>query len=185
LRYRLLNTQEECYSRLRLVDNLGYIVQCYFSQTHDSGFYNIIVQSAKCHPYQIITSIKKFLNSFYEAVINSNKLKERFSIALKSAKDFLKSSHESQAELSFRVWKGIAKGNLTYNPRLLQFKSIDRVTIKRFQHFYHDMFLDQLSMKVLTAIIYGEGRKTEVNADCEIVYHKIHPTLSELDSACA
>ena len=173
-----------CYSQLRTVEGLGYVVFCSSSQKHDSGFFNILVQSAKFHPEVILSSIMEFFESFYDSVILSNKFEQIFYIALESAERYLTPHHETATDISWRIWNTVKHGNSSYSLLPLQYKYLHKVTPEKFKDFYFRMFLNQSSMKVLSAVMYGKNKIIDFNFDCDISYYSIDPIDSKLDSAC-
>ena len=176
--------QDKCYSILRNTKGLGYIVKCYSTQTHDSGFFNILIQSARFHPHQILNEIKTFLETFYRSVILSKKFKQEFYKVLKSIQNYFMPDGQTATSLSLINWNSIKKGDTSINLRHLQFKSLRRLTPKKFKDFYSRMFFNRSSMKVLSAVLYGKGKVTKLDVDCDISYYSIDPIDSKLDSAC-
>ena len=167
-----------------MIDGLGYVVKCYSSHAHDSGYFNIVIQSVKFHPHLILTKIKEFLETFYYSVILSREFKQTFYIALESARNYLMPNHETGNDVSLRIWNGIKNGNSSYNPRLFQYESLHKVTPRKFKQFYFRMFLNVSSIKVLSTVMYGKGKITKLDVDCDISYYSIDPIDSQLDTAC-
>ena len=176
--------QDMCYSILRTVKGLGYIVKCYSSQTHDSGFFSILVQSAGFHPHQIIKEIKKFLETFYHSVILSKEFEQKFYKVLKSTQNYFMPGSQTATDMSLRNWNSIIKGNTSLNLRHLRYKSLRTLTHEKFKDFYSRTFLNRSSMKVLSTVLYGKGKITKLDVDCDISYYSIHPIDSKLESAC-
>ena len=49
---------------------------------------------------------------------------------------------------------------------------------------FYKHILDANSRRMLTLVLYGKGKETKLNVDCDISYEKINFTILDLDHAC-
>jgi len=144
-----------------------------------------MIEGTKYHPDYMITRIKKFLTGFYYGVVESKLFENKFSTILKTVEIKVNPNIDTFGYFSTRVWNGIKKGNLSYDSKLLKYQNINGVTLHSFKLFYQKTILLPMYRKMLTLVVHGHGKETELNVDCNIAYDRIDATKTELESACS
>ncbi len=169
---------------MRTKECLGYFVICFFNYHTEGGSFDIIVQSQKCHPNQIIASIHDFLRNVYEETIATKQFEQVFSEIKVSVEKKIKSSMVTVSETFKKFWKGVQKGDLHYNEPKQQLQALSEINYLHFRSLYYSGVLDATTRKILTIVLYRENHKVKLNVDCLIQYHLINQSIKTLESSC-
>lgn len=103
------------------------------------------------------------------------KFKTEFQTLLKLGKDQLHKMAFIEP-LTNVFSKGMMSKSFTqhFNPDILHhYKEID---VESFRKFYYNLIVDKKLRKMLTIVIYGHGKDTNLNVDHEILYDHLNST---------
>ena len=158
-------------------------MDCFLRTNANIGYFNVYVLSETHAPDKLLQSVNTFLYEHFQEEILSKSFKTRFS----AKKDYIKNKIISKKYVNHidvdSVWFNIMSGNPHFKLYRNQYKVLKFITLKRFQEFYYRLILDQNLRKKLIVVVYGHGKKTVLNVDCNIKLDNVPPTL-DLASAC-
>jgi len=82
------------------------------------------------------------------------------------------------------TWNNIKYGKNVNNSEAIH-KALDTMEEEKFRAMYYESILDKSTRKILTLVVYKEGRKSfKLDVDCDIIYNNIDQFSMYLTSAC-
>ena len=141
------------------------------------------MQSEKIAPNMLLMFVNEFLEKTYTQYIMS----PNFSIHFYEAVEVLTMSlsgimsHNSMGDI---MWEQIIQEKYQFDMNKQKLQELSILSYQLFQHFYYNKILNKREQKKLTIVVHGEGKETELNVDCNIMFDRIDQTKTELNSAC-
>lgn len=115
----------------------------------------------------------------------SAQFEEHFSDVVDVLAQSLSKKEQSFPNIANRVWSEILSGDPHFNLRQQQLGALNGVLMKSFQDFYYKIILNEDIRKKLTVVVYGRGKETKLDVDCDILYDQIDQTGTDLKSTCS
>ena len=178
--FSLFYIQEECFTELRTVRGLGYVVICQAIVTREVGEFHIIIQSAKFMPNYVIRNIDSFTENFYSMLLTRMSI-EYFELILDSLNATL--SEEAAKQSPSSLWNKV-NPNHSHCDHKDTIAAIPRMNLNIFQIQFFEYIINKKTRRKLTILLYGKGKETYLKVDCNISYKKINQTILDLDHAC-
>ena len=152
----------------------------YFDMYDDVGTYQIVLQTEHFYPSHVLRSIDSVLRKFFEDTIVSSQFLDKF----KSTKDELNKAPFS-AWTSGVLWRHVMS-DYHYMIHLDKQMSeiFDSLDVQTFSYYYYKLILNQDTRRKLTIVMYGEGKKTELDVDCIININQLDQTKTSAKSLC-
>jgi len=163
---------------------LGYYAECYIEVISNIGSFAVAVQSEKFPPDVLLKSVNHFLKNTYNYLIMSPSFKNRFKDAVNVLKTSLSDEEKSHERLTDHTWGQIISAKYQFDIKEQKLHLLKEISVETFQTLYYKNILNERERRKLTVVVYGEGKETKLNVDCEIIFDKIDQTKTDLSSSC-
>jgi len=149
----------------------------------ESGEFHILVQSANFNPDYVVGAIDDFLYRYYEKLFGNVNIKH-FNLVLYSLQENLWNETKSLREISNEFWIKIKSDDLHYDPYKASIEAIPNMSFGIYVNKFYEHIIDVKTRRMLKIVLYGKGKRSNLNVDCIISYEKINQTILDLDHAC-
>ena len=171
----------ECFRQLRTLKGLGYSVYCHSLSRKDSGDFSVTVQSVKFHPNYVIDTIHDFLKNMYHHI--STKMSQSLFMSARLA---LSSLTLPERMSSRTFWESVQIKDFKSDYSRLEdvFKVAGEMNFDKYKELFYKYFINESTRRMLTIVVYGKGKVTKLNVDCNISSYRIDQTKLDLHHAC-
>ena len=114
----------------------------------------------------------------------SPKFESDFSEAVLVLNTSLAEEEKSLYLLSNRVWDQIIQEKYQFDIKEQKMYQLSKISPQSFQELYFNKILKRSELRKLTVVVHGQGKKTKLNVDCDIILDKIEQTETDITSAC-
>ena len=83
-----------------------------------------------------------------------------------------------------KIWRQIFMKLYHHNLNLQVVELLDKINLRSFKNFYVEHFLNRRRRRKLVIVVYGHGKDTSLNVDCNILFNRISQIQNTLDTAC-
>ena len=161
--------QDKCFTFLRTINKLGYVVLCLDVDSENIGSFQVLVQSEAFDGEYVYKKITEFLEHHVPgAVFNRTKspkdsqLTDQVTQFIEAKKADLKSVLEQKDSTlnkrTSRLWHKIRHGQLTFGLLEQQLQLLYRINATTVMNFYHEHVLNPATYHKMIIVVNGKGR---------------------------
>ena len=184
--------QDKCFTYLRTISKLGYVVFCFDPDNENIGSFQILVQSEAYDGEYVYNKINEFLvhHALFDVLFNPpasskrsrSQLKDQIAHFIEEKKAILRSVLEHWKDSTLtrrtsRLWFKISHGQLTFNLLKRQIQLLSRINIVTLLQFYLDYILKPKTSRKMVIVVNGKGR----NFHPKVTYPLDYANLPEGD----
>lgn len=164
-----LNPQDECFTFLRTINKLGYVVFCFESYNENIGSFQILVQSEAFDGEYVYNKITQFLEDHnpYRSVLNQAKSTQgtpftQITRLIEDRKTILKSVLEQKEptldQRTAQLWYKIQHGQLTFDLLEQELQLLGFINATSVMNFYFKYILNPATYHKMIIVVNGKDR---------------------------
>ena len=169
--------QDACFTQLRTIEKLGYVVFCFSTNNEGMGSFQVLVQSEEFAPKKVLESINNFLESFYNEIMNSS---DKFDETIAVLNQTLHRKYLTLSEKTDSLWKELVSGQRQFDLRQQKVAALDGLDYEGFREFYNKTILQEEDYHKLIIVVYGAGKNFSLGVDHYIDYYSLDQTKNTI-----
>lgn len=168
--------QDECFTFLRTINKLGYVVFCFNGNNENIGSFQVLVQSEAFNGRYVYDKITEFLEDhIFDTVLNQTNLTQ-FTQFIEDQKTVLKSvlkrKEPTLDQRSSRLWNKIKYGQLTFDLLQQEIQLLDSnlINTTSVMNFYHEYIFNPATYRKMIIVVNGKDRDFEPDVTYPLKY---------------
>ena len=170
MKYLYFFIQDKCFTFLRTINKLGYVVFCFDVDSENIGSFQVLVQSEAFDGEYVYNKITEFLEHHVPSTVynrtklpKDSQLTDQITQFIEAKKADLKSVLEQKDstlnERTSRLWHQIRHGQLTFGLLEQQLQLLYLINATTVMKFYHEHVLNPATYRKMIIVVNGKGRK--------------------------
>ena len=171
--------QDECFTFLRTINKLGYVVFCFNGNNENIGSFQVLVQSEAFDGEYVYDKITEFLEDHvFSTVLDQTNL-TRFTQFVNGQKIVLKSVLEQKEptldQRTTRLWNKIEHGQLTFDLVEQQVQLLDSnlINATSVMDFYQEYILNPTTHRKMIIVVNGKDRDFQPDVTYPLPYAQL------------
>ena len=181
--------QDECFTFLRTINKLGYVVFCFSGNNENIGSFQVLVQSEAFDGDYVYGKITEFLEDHvFSTVLNQTNLTQ-FTQFIGDQKTVLKSVLERKEptldQRTSQLWDKIKYGQLTFDLLEHQIQLLDSnlINATSVMDFYREYILNPATYHKMIIVVNGKDRDFQPDVNYPLDYIHLPDSYPSPDSS--
>ena len=178
--------QDECFTFLRTINKLGYVVFCFNSNNENVGSFQVLVQSEAFDGDYVYDKITEFLEDHVvSTVLDQTNLTEFIEDQKTVLKSVLEQKEPTLDQRTSRLWNKIKYGQLTFDllEQQVQLLESNLINATSVVNFYHEYVLNPATYHKMIIVVNGKDRDFQPDVTYPLDYTHLPDTYPSPDSS--